>query len=220
MGTGSAGARAARRAGARPSTAWSATCARSTLERTPDTFRSRCGRCSCASRRTVSTCSRISRPSGSGQIIAVHDVPLRGGSLSFAVRWHGARPALLWDAPAGVELRAPALDPAWSAATGVGETLLAEPPTPLLAMGSRDAATVHRSTIRDRSREPMDVTTTSSRPGSTTPTRPTRTCASAVLHFLTDEVGASIPEIVQAVEEDRLLSFGRAPRRCDPTASG
>ncbi|MDZ4826115.1 MAG: hypothetical protein SGJ13_06565 [Actinomycetota bacterium] len=61
-----------------------------------------------------------------GVNLAVHDIPLRvGGTLSYAVRWHGARPALLWDAPAGIELRTPVLDPAWSAPGGAGETLLA-----------------------------------------------------------------------------------------------
>jgi hypothetical protein len=45
---------------------------------------------------------------------------------------------LLWDAPPGVQLRAPALDPAWSSAAAVGETLLSEPPKPLLAMGAGD----------------------------------------------------------------------------------
>ena len=65
-------------------------------------------------------------------------MPLRCGTLSFAVRWHGARPALLWDAPKGVELRASALDPAWSSNEPVGETLLAEPPAPLLPMGSHE----------------------------------------------------------------------------------
>jgi hypothetical protein len=60
-----------------------------------------------------------------GQSIAVHDAPTRAGLVSFAVRWHGERPALLWDAPEGVELRAPALDPSWSAIGGAGETLLA-----------------------------------------------------------------------------------------------
>jgi hypothetical protein len=72
--------------------------------------------------------------------LTVSDVPLRQGMLSFAVRWHGARPALLWDAPAGTELRAPALDPAWSAHERAGETLLAEPPRPLLALAANERA--------------------------------------------------------------------------------
>jgi hypothetical protein len=74
-----------------------------------------------------------------GQHLAVHDVPLRAGLLSYAVRWHGARPALLWDAPVGVTLRAPALDPDWSSTAAVGEGLLAEPRVELLAMGSAPA---------------------------------------------------------------------------------
>jgi hypothetical protein len=77
-------------------------------------------------------------PDWLGQSLTVDAVPLRAGSLSFAVRWHGSRPALLWEAPAGVELRVPALDPAWSSTEAVGEALLAEPPKPLLAMGARD----------------------------------------------------------------------------------
>jgi hypothetical protein len=70
-----------------------------------------------------------------GQHLAVHDIPLRRGPCSFAVRWHGSRPALLWDVPVGSTVRASALDPSWSSTEPVGETLLAEPPTTLLAMG-------------------------------------------------------------------------------------
>jgi hypothetical protein len=70
-----------------------------------------------------------------GRNIAAHDVPLRRGSCSFAVRWHGARPAVLWDVPAGSTVSAPALDPAWSSNEPVGEALLGEPPATLLAMG-------------------------------------------------------------------------------------
>ena len=62
-----------------------------------------------------------------GAPLAVHDAPVRGGLVSFAVRWHGARPALLWDVPEGRTVRAPALDPAWSSGEARGETLLAEP---------------------------------------------------------------------------------------------
>jgi hypothetical protein len=74
-----------------------------------------------------------------GAPLAVHDLPLRRGLCSFAVRWHGARPAVLWDLPLGTRVRAPAFDPAWSSDEPVGETLLAEPPAPLLAMGERAA---------------------------------------------------------------------------------
>jgi hypothetical protein len=56
------------------------------------------------------------------------------------VRWHGARPALLWDAPVGVELRTPVLDPSWSTREPAGETLLAEPPRPLLSLATGDRA--------------------------------------------------------------------------------
>ncbi len=75
-----------------------------------------------------------------GRNIAAHDVPLRRGLCSFAVRWHGPRPALLWDVPAGSTVRAPALDPGWSSDEPVGEALLAEPPTTLLAMGEGTVA--------------------------------------------------------------------------------
>ncbi len=71
-----------------------------------------------------------------GQNLAAHDIPLRRGRCSFAVRWHGARPALLWDVPSGVRLRTPVLDPGFESREPVGETLLAEPQGALLAMGS------------------------------------------------------------------------------------
>lgn len=74
-------------------------------------------------------------PEWLGQAVTVSALPLRHGPLSFAVRWHGLRPALLWDAPAGVELRIPALDPAWSSDVSSGDALLAEPPISLLPMG-------------------------------------------------------------------------------------
>lgn len=63
-----------------------------------------------------------------GQPVAVHDAPTRRGMVSFAVRWHGARPALLWDVPTGTTVRAPGLDPEWESDEPSGETLLAEPP--------------------------------------------------------------------------------------------
>lgn len=73
-----------------------------------------------------------------GQPVEVHDAPTRFGLLSCAVRWHGERPALLWDlhpwpdAGAGpaVTLAAPSLDPGWSAVEPQGEALLAAPAPP------------------------------------------------------------------------------------------
>jgi hypothetical protein len=45
--------------------------------------------------------------------------------VSFAVRWHGDRPALLWECElAGIRLRAPSLDPNWSTTDRRGEALL------------------------------------------------------------------------------------------------
>lgn len=73
-----------------------------------------------------------------GQPVEVHDAPTRFGLLSCAVRWHGERPALLWDlhpwpdagpGPA-VTLAAPSLDPGWSAVEPQGEALLAAPAPP------------------------------------------------------------------------------------------
>jgi hypothetical protein len=61
-----------------------------------------------------------------GQALEVHDLPTASGTLSFAVRWHGSRPALLWEVEGEgpVHLRAPGLDPAWSSTERRGEALL------------------------------------------------------------------------------------------------
>jgi hypothetical protein len=66
-----------------------------------------------------------------GQGWEVHDAPTEHGRLSYAVRWHGERPALLWeldrsehDDAAPVRLSAPGLDPHWSSSDLRGETLL------------------------------------------------------------------------------------------------
>lgn len=64
-----------------------------------------------------------------GQNLEVHDAPTHFGPISFAVRWHGDRPALLWDlrsrGDAPVRLRAPGLDSSWSTTEAKGEALLA-----------------------------------------------------------------------------------------------
>jgi hypothetical protein len=60
---------------------------------------------------------------------AVHDAATHHGRLSFAVRWHGERPALLWELQPHpgvdrVRLTAPGLDPTWSSTDLRGEALL------------------------------------------------------------------------------------------------
>jgi hypothetical protein len=69
-----------------------------------------------------------------GQPIEVHDAPTHHGTVSFALRWHGDRPALLWDRKgrddAPVRITAPGIDPAWSSTDAKGEALLAAPPRP------------------------------------------------------------------------------------------
>jgi len=74
-------------------------------------------------------------PAWLGQGVEAHGLPTRWGHLSFAVRWHGARPALLWEVapspPARVQgppvISSPGLDPGWSTHEPSGEALLAEP---------------------------------------------------------------------------------------------
>jgi hypothetical protein len=76
-----------------------------------------------------------------GQPIEAHGVPTAWGTLSYAVRWHGERPALLWELVPHREpgvaaalgdrvpvLRAPGLDPGWRSSEAEGEALLAVPP--------------------------------------------------------------------------------------------
>ena len=63
-----------------------------------------------------------------GQSLDVHDAPTRAGRVSYAVRWHGARPALLWECERPIRLSAPGLDRAWSTTEVRGEALLAAPP--------------------------------------------------------------------------------------------
>jgi hypothetical protein len=64
-------------------------------------------------------------PTWRGGAIEAHRVPVAGGMVSAALRWHGARPALLWEADAPVELRCSGLDRSWSTSAPRGEVLLA-----------------------------------------------------------------------------------------------
>jgi hypothetical protein len=85
-------------------------------------------------------------PEWAGQGIEVHDAPTASGRLSYAVRWHDDRPALLWElrphpgGPGRVTLTAPGLDPRWSSTSAQGEALLAAwPPRGGETAGSSDA---------------------------------------------------------------------------------
>jgi hypothetical protein len=71
----------------------------------------------------------------------VHDAPTGHGHLSYAVRWHGDRVALLWEqvpheGMGPVRLTAPGLDPTWSTTDRRGEALLG--PVPARPAGPTD----------------------------------------------------------------------------------
>lgn len=64
-----------------------------------------------------------------GRGIEVHDAPTHFGKLSYAIRWHGDRPALLWELEPheGVDevtITCPGLDPSWSTNDLRGDALL------------------------------------------------------------------------------------------------
>ena len=59
-----------------------------------------------------------------GQPIDVRDAPTARGPVSCSVRWHGDRPAFLWEGPAGVTFTVPGLDRGWSSTEARGEALL------------------------------------------------------------------------------------------------
>ena len=60
-----------------------------------------------------------------GLPLDVRDAPTNRGPVSYSVRWHGDRVALLWDVPPAVTVRIPGIDPVWSSREPRGETLLA-----------------------------------------------------------------------------------------------
>ncbi len=67
-----------------------------------------------------------------GQGVEIHDAPTRFGTVSFALRWHGARPALLWeldrhDPTVPVAITCPGIDPTWRTTEERGEALLEAP---------------------------------------------------------------------------------------------
>ncbi len=66
-----------------------------------------------------------------GGQLELHSIPTAFGDLSAAIRWHGARPALLWEferadhVMSPVRIRCRSLDPQWNTVDRRGETLLA-----------------------------------------------------------------------------------------------
>jgi hypothetical protein len=65
-------------------------------------------------------------PEWAGQDVEVHEAPTHFGRVSYALRWHGDRPALLWECERpGVRLTVPGLDRSWSSIEPAGEVLLA-----------------------------------------------------------------------------------------------
>jgi hypothetical protein len=68
-------------------------------------------------------------PTWAGDNFEVYGLPNGvGGTVSFALRWHGARPAVLWEQTGSLAtLTSPALAPDWSAGDAKGETLWPEP---------------------------------------------------------------------------------------------
>ncbi len=106
-------------------------------------------------------------PTWFGQSLDVHDLPTSAGSLSFALRWHGARPALLWELTphaggpsAGVTITAPGLDDSWSTEALQGEALLAAPRAaesiPLVEHPSTDHVPMTTLEPRVRREQPTD----------------------------------------------------------------
>lgn len=98
-----------------------------------------------------------------GQSVDVHDLPTRVGVLSFAVRWHATRPALLWELTPypgtgpnafPVTITAPGLDPSWSTTVTQGEVLLDVPPlgTQVTVTAYADTDHVPMTTLEPRLR--------------------------------------------------------------------
>jgi hypothetical protein len=68
-------------------------------------------------------------PAWNGFGAEMHDVHTDEGVVSAVVRWHGERPALLWDYRGSPrQLRCPGLDPVWSSDQRRGEALLTPAP--------------------------------------------------------------------------------------------
>jgi hypothetical protein len=63
-------------------------------------------------------------PAWAGHSVAAYGLQWRWAALGFAVRWHGRRPALLWEQNETGPLTCRRLDPSWSTDATRGESLL------------------------------------------------------------------------------------------------
>jgi hypothetical protein len=84
-----------------------------------------------------------------GQGWEVHDAPTAAGHVSYAVRWHGDRVALLWEVTphvgvGKVRLTTPGIDPSWSTSERRGEALLGPVPAPSESSAAAGAAVGRR----------------------------------------------------------------------------
>ncbi len=74
-------------------------------------------------------------PDWLGLGVGIHDAPARcGAHLSAALRWHGDRPALLWETSSPITLRCPRFDSGFSTRACAGEVLLPSRPRELLGL--------------------------------------------------------------------------------------
>jgi hypothetical protein len=108
----------------------------SQAERTDATARLRVARDAVIAERSDGVIVLAPVPPARGEPLEVHDAPTRAGSVSYAVRWHGDRAALLWDVqpPGAVRIVAPGFDDGWTTDQPSGEVLLG--PAPVAAGGT------------------------------------------------------------------------------------
>jgi hypothetical protein len=64
-------------------------------------------------------------PAWAGQGVEVYKGQAAELTVAYALRWHGERPALLWELSRPVRLTCRGLDPHWWASSATGEALLA-----------------------------------------------------------------------------------------------
>lgn len=96
-----------------------------------------------------------------GQSVDVYGVPTTPGStVSYAIRWHGERPAVLWEQTGeAIELTAPIVAPEWTSSEATGETLWPRPPgaQPVAETGPIDTGTTDTEPIENATTDPASI---------------------------------------------------------------